>query len=265
MNLLLLGDIMAKPGRDVLKKKLQTIIKKNKIDFVIANVENADDSGKGITKKICDELFALNIDVMTSGNHIFDLKETLDFIKSEDRLLRPANYSTELPGKGFGIFNSKKNSFKVAVLNLIGNVFMKKSDDVFEIARNIKEQVILKKNCDCFVVDFHGEVTSEKMAIAHMFNGYATVVVGTHTHVPTADTKILSKGTAYQTDLGMCGDYDSVIGMNKENSLKKFFKADDAKNHFPADGLATISGLIVTVDKKTGLAKKVKQLLIENN
>ena len=143
----------------------------------------------------------------------------------------------------------------------MGNVFMRKTEDVFQIAKKIKDKIILKKNVDFIIIDFHGEITSEKMAMGHFFDGSSTGVVGTHTHVPTADTRILEKGTAYQTDIGMCGDYNSVIGMNKENSLKKFFKSKEAKNHFPADGEATLSGIIIEADHETGLAKKITRLI----
>ena len=143
----------------------------------------------------------------------------------------------------------------------MGNVFMKKTEDVFFTAKNICKKIILKKNVDFSIVDFHGEITSEKMAIGHFFDGVSTCVVGTHTHVPTADTRILENGTAYQTDIGMCGDYNSVIGMNKDNSLKKFFKDKNAIKHFPADGEGTLSGIIVEADIETGLAKKVTRFI----
>ena len=143
----------------------------------------------------------------------------------------------------------------------MGNVFMRKTDDAFQKAKSISEKLILKKNVDFLVVDFHGEITSEKMAMGHFFDGLSTCVVGTHTHVPTADTRILEKGTAYQTDLGMCGDYNSVIGMNKENSVKRFLKDKNAIKHFPAEGEGTLSGIIVETDLETGLAKKVIRLI----
>ena len=143
----------------------------------------------------------------------------------------------------------------------MGNVFMRKTEDVFKVAKDLKEKIILKNNVDFSVVDFHGEITSEKMAIGHFFDGYTTCVVGTHTHVPTADTRILENGTAYQTDIGMCGDYNSVIGMNKENSLKKFFKEKDALKHFPSDGEASLSGVIVEGNNETGLANKVSRII----
>jgi len=169
-------------------------------------------------------IFLEGIDVITSGNHIWDKRETTDYIDKENRLLRPANLAEGSPGKGFEIFISKNKKYKIGVINLMGNVFMRKTDDVFLTAKKISKKLILKKNIDFLVVDFHGEITSEKMAMGHFFDGISTCVVGTHTHVPTADTRILEKGTAYQTDIGMCGDYNSVIGMNKENSIKKFLK-----------------------------------------
>ena len=144
----------------------------------------------------------------------------------------------------------------------MGNVFMRKTEDVFKVAKDITKKIALNKNVDFSVVDFHGEITSEKMAIGHFFDGLTTCVVGTHTHIPTADTRILDKGTAYQTDIGMCGDYNSVIGMNKENSLKRFFKDKKAVNHFPSEGEGTLSGLIVKAEAGSGLAKKVTRLVV---
>ena len=262
MKILVLGDVMGKSGRKVLKKNLSNIIEKNTINFAVINGENASDDGKGITKEIAEEFFHLGIDVITSGNHIWDKLETTSYIEKENRLLRPANLVEGSPGKGFGIYLSKDKKFKIGVINLMGNVFMKKTDDVFKTAKEICKKIILKKNVDFSVIDFHGEITSEKMAIGHFFDGCSTCVVGTHTHVPTADTRILEKGTAYQTDIGMCGDYNSVIGMNKENSLKRFFKDKEATKHFPSEGDGTLSGLIVEGDPKTGLAKKVSRIIL---
>ena len=185
----------------------------------------------------------------------------MEFITSEKRLLRPQNLAEGTPGNGFGIFNSKNNK-KVAVINLMGNIFMKKSDDVFEAAKKFIENVKLKKDADFIIVDIHGEITSEKMAMGYLFDGKATMLVGTHTHVPTSDHRIMEKGTAYQTDIGMCGDYNSVIGMNRDNSLKKFFKDPSATKHYPALGEATISGLMVVADDKTGLANKVEPIVL---
>ena len=261
MNILILGDIMGPSGREAIIKKLPDLIKKKTIDFVIVNGENAADSGAGITKKNTEEFFKAGADVITTGNHVWDQNETMEFITSEKRLLRPQNLAEGTPGNGFGIFNSKNNK-KVAVINLMGNIFMKKSDDVFEAAKKFIENVKLKKDADFIIVDIHGEITSEKMAMGYLFDGKATMLVGTHTHVPTSDHRIMEKGTAYQTDIGMCGDYNSVIGMNRDNSLKKFFKDPSATKHYPALGEATISGLMVVADDKTGLANKVEPIVL---
>ncbi len=262
MKILILGDVMGSSGRKALKKNLTKIISSNKIDFSIVNGENAADDGKGITKNIAEEFFSQGIDVITSGNHIWDKDETLNFIEKENRLLRPANLAEGSPGKGFGIFNSKNNRFKIGVINLMGNVYMRKTDDVFKVAQELSKKIVLGDNVDFSVVDFHGEITSEKMAIGHFFDGISTCVVGTHTHVPTADTRVLERGTAYQTDIGMCGDYNSVIGMNKENSLKRFFKDKNAVKHYPSEGEGTLSGVIVEANEQTGLAKNVSRVII---
>ena len=265
MKILVLGDIMGPSGRNAIKKKLPKIISENKIDFSVINGENAADDGKGITKDIAEELFSLGIDVITSGNHIWDKQETTTYIETENRLLRPANLAQGSPGRGYGIFLSKNMKFKIGVVNLMGNVFMRKTEDVFKTAKEICKRIILKKNVDFLIIDFHGEITSEKMAIGHFFDGSSTCVVGTHTHIPTADTRILDRGTAYQTDIGMCGDYNSVIGMDKENSLKKFFKDKDAVQHFPSTGEGTLSGIIVDADNDTGLARKASRLILGGN
>lgn len=256
MRIFFLGDIVGRSGRLAVVKNLKDILKKKKIDFVIVNGENAADQGVGITEEISNDLFNSGVDVITTGNHVWDQNETANHIERETRLLRPENISSNSPGKGFGIYESK-NGFKVGVLNLMGNVFMKKCNDVFKTAEIFKNKYKLKEDYDFLVVDFHGEITSEKMAMGYFFDGKATLVVGTHTHVPTNDVRILVNGTAYQTDAGMCGDYDSVIGMNKENSLNRFLKKD-SKKHYPAQGEATLSGLIVECDVSNGLANKAE-------
>jgi len=265
MNILILGDIMGPSGRESIIKKLPNLIKKKKLDFVIVNGENAADPGVGITKKNTEEFFEAGTDVITTGNHVWDQKETAIHIEKENRLLRPKNLIQPSPGKGFGIYDSK-NGLRIGVLNLMGNIFMKKCDDVFQSAEKFISKNKLKKDYDFLIVDFHGEITSEKMAMGHFFDGKATLVVGTHTHVPTSDTMILEKGTAYQTDAGMCGDYNSVIGMNKENSLNRFMKKKpvyrtDINKNFPADGEASLCGLIVECDVKTGLANRINQFI----
>jgi len=261
MNILLLGDIVGPSGTKEVVEKLPAIIKKKNLDFVILNGENSADSGLGITKKIVEDFLNAGADVITTGNHVWDQKEAIEFIDLEKRLLRPQNLIKTSPGNGFGIFNSKNNK-KVAVINLMGNIFMKKCEDVFQEAKKFIQTVELKKEADFIVVDMHGEITSEKMAMGHLFDGKATMVVGTHTHVPTSDYRIMEKGTAYQTDVGMCGDYNSVIGMNKDNSLKKFLKDRSATKHYPALGQATISGLMVDANEETGLANEVKPFIL---
>ena len=256
MRIFFLGDIVGRSGRLAVNTNLKDILEKKKIDFVIVNGENAADQGVGITEEISNDLFNSGVDVITTGNHVWDQKETANHIEREIRLLRPENISINSPGKGFGIYESK-NGFKVGVLNLMGNVFMKKCDDVFKTAEVFKNKYKLKEDFDFLVVDFHGEITSEKMAMGHFFDGSATLVVGTHTHVPTNDVRILTNGTAYQTDAGMCGDYDSVIGMNKENSLNRFLKKNSIK-HYPAEGEGTLSGVIVECNTSNGLAYKAE-------
>ena len=260
MKLLILGDICGSSGMEAIRKKLKKIIVEKNIDFTIANGENAADTGKGITKKNISDLFSAGVNVITSGNHIWDEKEILDIIDKEKRLIRPENFFEGQPGNGFGIYDVKEK--KIAVINLMGNVFMKKSEDVFAAAKKLIKKIKLKQDVDFIIVDMHGEITSEKMAMGHYLDGKVTGVVGTHTHVPTSDTKILDKGTAYQTDLGMCGDYNSVIGMNKENSLKRFLKDQSAKQHYPSEGKASICGVIVDADEKTGLAKNIQQIIL---
>tara|TARA_S200000501_G_C20742714_1_gene708075 strand:+ start:99 stop:902 length:804 start_codon:yes stop_codon:yes gene_type:complete len=255
MRILFLGDVVGISGCSKIMNNLLDQIKKNKIDFVIVNAENASETGVGLTKDICEDFFKCGVNVITTGNHVWDQKEIMNFIDKDNRLLRPKNLFEPAPGKGFEIYTTSKD-IKIGVLNLMGNVFMKKCDDVFEVSKKFLENYNLKKDFDFLIVDFHGEITSEKNAIGHFFDGKATLVVGTHTHIPTNDARILKSGTAYQTDAGMCGDYDSVIGMNKENSLNRFLKKDSIK-HFPANGDATLSGVIVDCNIETGLADKI--------
>ena len=259
MRILFLGDVVGQTGCFAIKENLGKIIKEENIDFTIVNGENAADDGVGITKNILDEFLSCGVDVITSGNHIWDQKETYEFIKNQPRLLRPLNMDKNLPGEGFAVLNSRKG-LKIGVLNLMGNIFMKKCDDLFLTLKKFLENKSLKKDYDCLVVDIHGEITSEKMALGHFLDGKASLVVGTHTHVPTNDARILSKGTAYMTDAGMCGDYDSVIGMDKNNSINRFLK-EESKKHFPSKGKSSICGVIVEVCKETGLALNVKNFI----
>ena len=259
MRILFLGDVVGNSGCSKISENLLDEIKKNEIDFVIVNAENADETGVGLTQAICENLFKCGINVITTGNHVWDQKDIMKFIEKENRLLRPINLFEPAPGSGFEIF-SCKGDLKIGVLNLMGNVFMKKCDDVFETSKKFIDNYKLKEDYDFLVVDFHGEITSEKNAIGYFFDGKATLVVGTHTHIPTNDARILKNGTAYQTDAGMCGDYDSVIGMDKGNSLNRFMKKDSVK-HFPANGEASLSGVIVDCNIKTGLATQVRSYI----
>ncbi len=259
MRILFLGDVVGVSGCSKLTGNLLSEIKEKKIDFVIVNGENAAFKGVGLTKEICRDFYNCGVNVITTGNHVWDQKEIMEFIDKEERLLRPKNLFEPSPGKGFNIYNSKDN-VRVGVLNLMGNVFMKKCEDVFEISQKFLKEYKLKENYDLLVVDFHGEITSEKNAIGHFFDGKATLVVGTHTHIPTNDARILTNGTGYQTDAGMCGDYDSVIGMDKENSINRFLKKDSVR-HFPATGNATLCGVIVDCNIKTGLASSIQSYI----
>ena len=259
MRILFLGDVVGISGCSKVTTNLLDQIEKNKIDFVIINAENAAEAGVGLTKEICEDFFKCGVNVITTGNHVWDQKEIMNFIENENRLLRPKNLFEPAPGLGFQIYTIE-NNIKVGVLNLMGNVFMKKCDDVFETSKKFLNNYKLKEDYDYLIVDFHGEITSEKNAIGHFCDGKATLVIGTHTHIPTNDARLLKNGTAYQTDAGMCGDYDSVIGMNKDNSLNRFLKKDSVK-HFPAKGDATLSGVIVDCDLETGLAKKIKSYI----
>ena len=255
MRILFLGDVVGISGCSKIQNNLKAEIEKKNINFVIVNGENSAEPGVGLTSEICNDFFNCGVNVITTGNHVWDQKEIMSFIDKEKRLLRPLNLFEPSPGKGFEIYESS-NNLKIGVLNLMGNVFMKKCEDVFETSKKFLKDHQLKEDYDLLIVDFHGEITSEKNAIGHFFEGKATLVVGTHTHIPTNDARILKNGTAYQTDAGMCGDYHSVIGMNKENSINKFLKENSIK-HFPATGDATLSGVIVDCDIKTGLAKNI--------
>ncbi len=259
MKILFLGDIVGKGACKFIKKNLPKLIKKKKIDFVIANGENAANDGNGITKKIAVELFNSGIDVITSGNHIWDKKEIYNFLKSQNRILRPINFHKNSPGKGFYVFQTK-NKLKVGVLNLMGNIYMEKCDNAFLHAKKFLKMYRLKKDYNFLIVDFHCETISEKMALGHMFDGNATLVVGTHTHVPTKDERILENGTAYLSDAGMCGDYNSVMGFNKEIFLKRLLK-EKVKKNFPVEKNISLSGVIVYCNPKNGLAKKIDSFI----
>ncbi len=259
MRILFLGDIIGLSGCSAVEIHLPKIIKKNKIDFVIVNGENASKKGLGITGKIANDLFKSGVNVITSGNHIWDQKETTKYIEKENRLLRPYNSFSNAPGKGFQIY-LLNNGIKIGVLNLMGNIFMKKSLNVFKMAKKFLNSNSLKKNYDFLVLDFHAETCTEKMAMGHLFDGKATLVVGSHTHVPTNDARILENGTAYQTDAGMSGNYNSVMGYNKNIFIKRFLN-QGAKKNYPMPNNISLCGVIVDADFNTGLASNIESFV----
>ena len=258
MRILFLGDIVGRAARNEALAQTAGLKEKHKCDFVVTNCENAA-GGFGVTADICNALFDAGNDVLTSGNHIWDKSEISSYIASEPRLIRPLNMNKGFPGDGF-VITSNMEGRRLAVLNVITNLFMSDYLNVFSALEDFLGRVKLGRDADAILVDVHGEATSEKMAIGHFLDGRVSCVVGTHTHVPTADYQILEGGTAYQTDAGMCGDYNSVIGMNKENSINRFLKKDYNKN-FPANGKASICGVIVEGDIDTGLAKKIESFI----
>ncbi len=260
MRILFCGDVMGRSGRQVVLDHVPALRKRLGLDLVVVNGENAA-SGHGITVKIADELFACGVDVLTTGNHVWDQRELVTQIDALPRILRPANLPAGTPGRGANIVRTAAGK-KVLVVNLIARLFMDLYDDPFAAIERILAEYRLGKNVDAVIVDFHGEASSEKQAMGNLLDGRATLVVGTHTHVPTADYRILPGGTAYQTDVGMCGDYDSVIGMNKDIATQRFLKKVPLPRLEPALGDATLCALLVDVDDATGLARKVEAVRV---
>ena len=249
MRILFIGDIVGKPGRELLRKGLRPLVDHFGVEFVVANIENAA-AGFGITKDIGDTIAEWGVDVMTSGNHIWDKKEAIDYIATEPRLLRPANYPAGVPGRGSYLAQSGDGR-AVGVINVMGRVFMLNIDDPFQIV--LREIESLRSRTKIIIVDFHAEATSEKVAMGWHLDGKVTLVAGTHTHVQTADDRILPNGTAYITDAGMTGPHDSIIGMEREPSLARFLNAMPARFE-PATGNPRLNGVLVDADDKTGRA-----------
>ena len=258
MRFLFLGDVLGRAGRRAVTDQLPNLRRRLAIDFVVVNGENAA-GGYGITTKIAEELYAAGTDCLTTGNHVWDQRELLTAIDGEERLLRPANYPPGTPGRGSALLNAA-NGRRVLVINLMARLFMDAMDDPFARADEVLGAVAMPRDVDAIIVDFHGEATSEKMAMGHHLDGRVSLVVGTHSHVPTADHMILAGGTAYQTDAGMCGDYDSVIGMKKEPAIARFVRKLPGERLTPAEGPATICGLVVETDDATGLAARIEPL-----
>ena len=259
MRLLFVGDIVGRAGRAILFENLPKLRQAWALDFIIVNGENAA-GGFGITEAICADILAAGADCVTLGNHAFDQREALVFIARQRRLIRPLNYPSGTPGGGANLIETTTGA-QVLVINLMGRVFMDAMDDPFAaIAREVSA-CPLGVGCDALVVDFHAEASSEKQAFAHFVDGRVSLVVGTHTHVPTADHQILPNGTAFVTDAGMTGDYDSVIGMEKEEPVRRFTTKLPATRFEPASGAATLCGIAVELDAK-GLAAKIAPVRI---
>lgn len=261
MRLLFLGDMVGKSGREAVYAALPGMIERWKLDFVIVNGENAA-GGFGITEAILEETLAAGADVVTTGNHVWDQREALTFADRQERFLRPANFPAGTPGRGANIYEAR-NGARVMVANIMGSVFMHPGlDDPFRCGETLLQQTALGSDVDVVFFDFHAEATSEKICFAHFVDGRATMVVGTHTHCPTADHQILNGGTAYLSDAGMCGDYDSSLGMDKEEPLQRFLSKVPKGRFEAATGQATLCGVGIDIDLKTGLATRIAPLRI---
>jgi metallophosphoesterase (TIGR00282 family) len=259
MNILLIGDVVGNPGRSIMKKALPVVFKKYDVDYCVANVENAA-GGFGVTKDVCDEILDLGVDCLTSGNHIWDKKEIIGVIDLIPQLLRPLNYPARQPGRGSHVGKGKRSKVPVATLNLSGRVFMNGAmDDPF--ALGLKEIERLREEAKVILVDMHGEASSEKTAIANYFDGLVSAVVGTHTHVPTCDHRILPRGTAYCTDLGMTGPYDSIIGVEKDAVIHRFLTGMPSRFE-TAKGDARFAAAVLDVDEPTGRARAIDRMLL---
>ena len=262
MNVLLIGDVVGNPGRTILKKALPAVFRKYDVDYCVANVENAA-GGFGVTREVCDEILDAGVDCMTSGNHIWDKKEILGVIDLIPQLLRPLNYPARQPGRGSHVGKGKRSRVPVATLNLSGRVFMHGAmDDPFSLG--LAEVERLREEARVVLVDMHGEATSEKVAIGLYLDGLVSAVVGTHTHVPTCDHRVLPGGTAYCTDLGMTGPYDSVIGVEKDAVIHRFLTGMPGRFE-TAKGDPRFAAAVVDVDEATGKARSIDRMLLAEN
>lgn len=255
MRILFLGDVVGRPGRDVIGAELPSLRERFRIDIVIANGENAA-GGFGLTRETANELYASGVDVISTGNHWLDQREIIGLIQEDDRILRPRNYPPGTPGRGANLYQAK-NGARILVINVMGRVFMDALDDPFASVEAELGACPLREGADAILVDIHAEASSEKMAMGHFCDGRASVVVGTHSHVPTADAQIFPGGTAYQTDAGACADYDSVIGMEKFEPVQRFTRKMSSGRFSPATGPATLCGIFVETDDRTGLARSI--------
>ena len=255
MKVLFLGDIVGSPGRKAIKELVPKIVKSEKIDFVAANGENAA-GGSGVTPDIARELFSYGVDVITSGDHIWKKKEIAEFLDEEPKLLRPANYPAGAPGSGWGIYSTKKG-VKVGIVNLVGRVFMEAVECPFKVGRDIVEK--MKIETPIILIDMHAEATSEKIALVWYLDGEVSAILGTHTHVQTADERIYPKGTAFISDLGMTGPHDSVIGRKVEQILTRFLTGLPTRFEMAEENVQ-MNGVVVTIDEKTGRALEIKRI-----
>ncbi len=261
MRLLFCGDVMGRSGRDIVKAELPRLRDRLSVDFAVVNGENAA-HGFGMTPDICKELFEAGADVITGGNHTYDKAEIIPSMEADRRLLRPMNYPPGTPGRGVCEYEISRGR-RIKVVNVMCRLFMELLDDPFAgLKAELPMGTPKSSGYDALIVDVHGEATSEKMALAHVADGHATLVVGTHTHVPTADARVLVNGTGYQTDAGMCGDYNSVIGMKAELSIRNFERRFPRERMTPADGDGTLCGTFVETDPKTGLATRVEPVRV---
>jgi metallophosphoesterase (TIGR00282 family) len=260
MRLLFVGDVVGRSGRAAIARYLPGLIADLRLDFVVLNGENAA-GGFGITEEICQDFLDAGADVVTTGNHVWDQREALVFIERQPRLVRPANFPAGTPGRGATLAIAR-NGARVLVANVMGRVFMDALDDPFAAVDRELAACPLGEQADAVVVDMHAEATSEKQAMAHYLDGRASLVVGTHTHVPTADHQVLPNGTAYLSDAGMTGDYDSVLGMDKEEPISRFLRKIPGGRFQPAAGDATLCGVAVDVSDRSGLAEAVGPLRV---
>jgi 2',3'-cyclic-nucleotide 2'-phosphodiesterase len=256
LNILFCGDVVGRSGRDAVKRHLSQLKRDLAIDVAIVNAENAA-HGFGLTERLAGELYDAGADILTTGNHAWDQRELIAYIPRDPRLLRPANFPEGTPGAGWCLYPLDAGR-SVLVVNLMGRLFMDALDDPFARLQAILSQYPLGGGPSAIVVDFHAEATSEKMAFAHFADGRVSAVLGTHTHVPTADAQILVGGTAYMSDAGMCGDYDSVIGVQKAPSVRRFVTKMPGEKAKPAEGEATLCGAFVVIDDATGLARRIE-------
>lgn len=259
MRILFLGDVVGRSGRESIKQNLPELKKRLDPDVIIINAENAA-AGVGLTNKIANEFFDFGANCLTTGNHVWAQKEIVSSIDQEPRLLRPMNFTKGTPGKG-SYLHTTPNGKKILIINIMARLFMNQLIDCpFAAIEPLLAQNKLGKTVHAIFVDFHGEATSEKMAFAHYVDGRVSAVIGTHTHIPTSDEHILANGTAYQTDAGMCGDYNSVIGMKKEPAIARFIRNVPGERLSPAEGKATVCGAFVVTDDATGLAQSIERI-----